>query len=298
MDTRLLTFLGNNESLYPKVLEARFPRVFGRLLELLDTPHIDEYLQDLMMDRRNGDRAGFPPDAAAEIIHLSNYLDTLHRADRKTGAWDEVPEYKRRELEQMGVEFSPGGLIRSIEENNQNAVHEFLSCGVDLEVRDERHWTPLMISAFNGNEAFALLLIKCGAKITACDKNGYNPLHWAAFNGYADVVKLLIDKGADPDSQSQFGWTALMQAATRGHLLACTDLILHGADVNLSTVDGWTALHKAANNGHVQVVRLLLDKGANRYAKYRDGRTALDLAERAGHREIVSLLNPGGAYAV
>jgi len=298
MDTRLLMLLGNDESLYPEVLEARFPRVFSKIVELIDTPHVDIYLQDLMVDKRSGDRAGFPPEAAAEIIRLSNYLDRLHNADRKVGAWDGVPEYKRHELERLGYDFSPGGLIKSIEENNQNAVHEFLSCGVDLEVRDERHWTPLMISSFNGNEEFALLLIKCGAKITACDKNGYNPLHWAAFNGYSNVVKLLIDKGADPNYQSQFGWTALMQAATRGHLIACAYLILRGADVNLATVDGWTALHKAANNGHTQVVKLLLDKGVNRYAKYSDGRSALDLAERAGHLEIVAMLNPGGAYAV
>ncbi len=298
MDTRLLMLLGNDKALYPEVLEARFPRVFNKIVELIETPHIDVYLQDLMVDKRSGDRAGFPPEAAAEIIRLSNYLDRLHGSDKQVGAWDDVPEYKRQELEQLGYDFSPGGLIKSIEENSQNAVHEFLSCGVDLEVRDERHWTPLMISSFNGNEEFALLLIKCGAKITACDKNGYNPLHWAAFNGYSNVVKLLIDKGADPNYQSQFGWTALMQAATRGHLLACAYLILRGADVNLATVDGWTALHKASNNGHTQVVKLLLDKGANRYAKYSDGRTALDLAERAGHREIVAMLNPGGAYAV
>ncbi|MFH2134323.1 MAG: ankyrin repeat domain-containing protein [Pseudomonadota bacterium] len=298
MDTRLLMLLGNDKSLYPEVLEARFPRVFNKIVELMDTPHIDIYLQDLMVDKRSGDRAGFPPEAAAEIIRLSNYLDKLHGSDKKVGAWDEVPEYRRQELENLGYEFSPGGLIKSVEENNQDAVQVFLSSGVDLEVRDERHWTPLMISSFNGNEDFALLLIKCGAKITACDKNGYNPLHWAAFNGYSNVIKLLIDKGANPNTQSQFGWTALMQAATRGHLIACAYLILRGGDVNLSTVDGWTALHKAANNGHVQVVKLLLDKGANRYAKYSDGRTALDLAERAGHQEIVSMLNPGGAYAV
>ena len=298
MDARLLMMLGNDKSLYPEVLEARFPRVFNKIVELMDTPHIDIYLQDLMVDKRSGDRAGFPPEAAAEIIRLSNYLDNLHGSNKQVGAWDDVPEFKRGELETLGYEFSPGGLIKSIEENNQDAVQVFLSCGVDLEVRDERNWTPLMISSFNGNEEFALLLIKCGAKITACDSNGYNPLHWAAFNGYSNVVKLLIDKGANPNAQSQFGWTALMQAATRGHLLACAYLILRGGDVNLSTVDGWTALHKAANNGHVQVVKLLLDKGANRYARYSDGRTALDLAERAGHQEIVSMLNPGGAYAV
>ena len=298
MDERLLKLLGGKQDIYPHLLEEKFPRVFNKLVELIETHHIDSYLQDLMMDKRGGDRAGFPIEAASEIIRISNYLSTLHSEGKKVGAWDDVPQYKREELQQFGYDFSPNGLLRSVEDGNIDAVQVFLSCGVDLEVRDERNWTPLMISSFNGNEAFALLLVKCGAKITAQDKNGYTPLHWAAFNGYSNVVKMLLEKGADPNFQSFFGWTALMQAATRGHLFACAYLISQGANVNLTSNDGWTALHKAANNGHTQVVKLLIDKGADLYARYRDGSTALDLATKAGHAGIIALLNPGQAFSV
>lgn len=298
MNPRLLNLLGGNDDIYPRVLEARFQRVFDKLLELWETPHIDAYLQDLMMDKRGGDRQGFPPEAAMEIIRLSNYLHGLREQGKEVNAWDEVPEYKRQEVQQRGYDFTPQGLLKSVEDGNEDVVQVFLSCGVNLEVRDERDWTPLMISSFNGNEEFALLLIKCGAKITARDKNDYTPLHWAAYNGYANVVRLLLEKGADPDSQSQFGWTALMQAATRGHLLACAHLIARGADVNLASTDGWTALHKAANNGHTQIVKLLLDKGANRYVQYQDGSTPLDLATKAGHKDIIALLHPGHGLSV
>ncbi len=298
MDQRLLKLLGAKEDLYPKVLEERFPRVFGKILELIETEHIEPYLQDLMMDQRSGDRAGFPREAAAEIVRIGNYLHSLHEQDKEINAWADIPEFKRLEIEQLGYDFNPQGLLKSVEDGNQDAVQVFLSCGVDLEVRDERDWTPLMISSFNGNEEFALLLIKCGAKFTTCDKNGYTPLHWAAYNGYANVVKMLLEKGADPNVQSLFGWTALMQAATRGHLLACGYLIAKGADVNLASVDGWTALHKASNNGHTQIVKLLLDKGANRYAQYQNGDTPLDLAVKAGHQSIVDLLNPGHKFSV
>ncbi len=291
MDERLFKLLGSNDAVYPHLIEEKFPRVFTKILELIETSHIDAYLGDLMVDKRSGDRAGFPPEAASELIRLSNYLSAMHEQGKEVSAWDEVPEYKRHEVERLGYDFTPNGLLKSVEDGNQDAVQVFLSCGVDLEVRDERNWTPLMISSFNGNEEFALLLIKCGAKIAARDKNGYTPLHWAAFNGFSNVVKALLQKEADPNALSDFGWTALMQAATRGHLLACAYLIAQGADVNLATLDGWTALHKAANNGHTQIVKLLLDKGANRYAQYQDGNTPIDLAAKAGHNEIVDLLN-------
>ena len=177
MDKRLLNLLNGDETIYPHVLEERFPRVFGKLLELWETKHIDAYLQDLMVDKRGGDRAGFPPEAAEEIIRLSNYLDSLHNTNKVTNAWEDIPEYKRHEIERFGYDFSPQGLLKSVEDGNHDAVQVFLSCGVNLEVRDERNWTPLMISSFNGNEEFALLLIKCGARISTRDKNGYTPLH-------------------------------------------------------------------------------------------------------------------------
>lgn len=291
MNPRLLNLLGGNEELYPHMLEEKFPRVFGKLLELWETPHIDVYLQDLMVDKRGGDREGFPLEAAGEIIRLSNYLHALQNQGKEINAWDDIPEYKRQELEQYGYDFTGQGLLKSVDDNNQNAVQVFLSCGVDLEVHDDRNWTPLMVSAFNGNLDFAKLLIKCGARVSTKDKNGYSPLHWAAYNGHVDVLKLLIEKGAEPDTKSQTGWTALMQAATRGHLLACAYLVFRGADVNSATTDGWTSLHKAANNGHIDVVKLLLEKGANRFAKYQDGNTPIDLAIKAGHLDIVDMLN-------
>jgi ankyrin repeat protein len=298
MDQRLLKMLDGNEDIYPHLLEARFPRVFNKLLELSETTHLEVFLQDLLMDKHGGERAGFPPEVAREIFRLGNFLHALQQQEKEISAWDEVPQYKRDEVERCGYEFTPQGLLKSVEDGNQDAVQVFLSCGVDLEVRDERDWTPLMISSFNGNEAFALLLIKCGAKIATRDKAGYTPLHWAAYNGFSNVVKMLLEKGADPNVQSQFGWTALMQAATRGHLLACAYLLAQGADVNLASVDGWTALHKAANNGHTQIVKLLLEKGANRLAQYQDGNTPLDLATKAEHQDIIALLNSWQARSV
>jgi hypothetical protein len=291
MNPRLHKLLSKNLDVYPTLLEEKFPRVFNKLLELWDTPHLEIFLQDLLMDNRSGNRQGFPPEAASEIIKLSNYLDSLKAPETGGDAWEGVRDFKRHELERFGYEFSAKGLMKSIEDNNEDAVQAFLSAGVDLEVRDDRNWTPLMVAAFNGNLDFTKLLIQCGARISAQDKNGYAALHWAAYNGHVEIIKLLIEKEAEPNLQSQFGWTALMQAATRGHLIACAYLIFRGADVNMTTSDGWTSLHKAANNGHIEIVKLLLAKGANRFAKYQDGKTALDLAIKAEHLDIVELLN-------
>ncbi len=293
MDQRLLTLLGGNEDIYPYMMEEQFPIVFKKLIELWKTPQIHGFLNDLLIDKRGGSRAGFPAGVAKEIFRLSNYLGEQEEHVEDISAWGDIPEHKRLALKQYGYEFTPKGLLQSVEDANLEAMKIFLSCGMNLEVRNERDWTPLMISAFNGKEVIASLLIKCGAKMTTQDKDGYAPLHWAAYNGFDNVVKLLLEKKADPNSRSVLGWTALMQAATRGQLIVCAYLISHGADVNLASFDGWTALHKASNNGHKHVVKLLLDKGADKYAKYQDGKTPLDLAVIEGQYEIVKMLNPG-----
>ena len=291
MTPRQLYKIIGNGKIYPHLLEEKFPRVFNKILELWQTPHIEAYLQDLLVDKRAGDRQGFPIEAAMEIMRLGNFIHEQRNTVKDIQAWEDIPEYKRNELLQFGYEYTANGLLKSVEDGNQSAVQVFLSCGIDLEVHDERNWTPLMIAAFNGNLEFAQLLVQCGARVNTRDKNGYTPLHWAAYNGHINVVKMLIDKGAEPDTPSHFGWTALMQAATRGQLLACAYLIFRGANVNSATQDGWTSLHKAANNGHDEIVKLLLSKGADRFAKYLDGSTPIDLAIKAGQLDIVALLH-------
>ncbi len=294
MNPRLLNLLSGDEAIYPHVLEAKFPRVFNELLELWETPQIDAYLQDLLLNSRDGERAGFPPEAAKEIFRLSNLASESHQLDKEIDVWGDDKETQRKQVVQSGYEFTSQGFLKAMGDGNLPVVQKMLSCGVNLEVRDERHWTALIIASFNGAENLALLLIKSKARIDTRDMKGYTALHWASFNGHSNMVKMLLVQGVDANTQSQFGWTALIQAATRGHLVACAYLIAHGADVNLAGSDGSMAHHKAANSGHTEVVKLLLDKGANRHAVQKDGSTALDLAVKNGHQSIVALLKLSG----
>jgi hypothetical protein len=285
------------EQFYPHLLEVKFPRVFSKLIELLDTQFFQSYLRALIMDNRSGNRAGFPPEVAREIMRLSNFVDEVLNKDKQVNAWDQVvweddSSFNRYELERYGFDLSPQGFLKSVERNHQEAIQIFLSSGVNLESQDERNWTPLMVAASNGNDELCSTLIQCGSRVSAKDKNGYTPLHWAAYNGHTHVAKLLLEKEAEVNEPSSSGWTPLMQAATRGHHDTCTYLIENRADVNLATSDGWTALHKSANNGHIEIVKLLLNNGANRFAKYQDGRMPVDLAIKAEHLDIAALLKP------
>jgi uncharacterized protein len=289
MNEKLLILIGNEVDRYPHALEQQYPRVFNKIIELWDSPQIDACFTDLLVSDRP-DRAGFPPEVASDIVYLSMVNSRRHEPG-KSDVWGNVLDTLKQEIEQQGVPFTPAGFIKAAESGNSAMVAQFLSAKMKVDTCDERQWTALMISAFNGKEDMATLLIKCGADVHHKDTGGYTPLHWAALNGFSKVVQLLLSKNADVNARSSHGWTALLQAATRGHLSVASILIENGADVNAATNDGWTPLHKAAANGHLAEVKLLLSKGAVSSVKYADGVTALDLAKKNKHEQIVAVLS-------
>lgn len=289
MNTALLAILNNNVENYPHALEQQFPRILDKIMSLWDTPDIDNYFAELMVSKRIN-RLGFPVEVASDIIYLSVIHARQHAPLNTANPWDELPEHFRQQIEMQGVPFSRKGFIQAVESGDKIAVSLFIGTGLDVDICDERQWTPLMISAFNGNEEVAALLIKAGASLNHRDAAGYTPLHWAAFNGYTEVVSLLLDKGADVNASSAYGWTPLLQAVTRGYLTVSSILLSRGADVNAVSDDGWTGLHKAAANGFLQEVLLLLSKGADVRARFADGTTPIDLAKKNRHQQIVLAL--------
>ncbi len=293
MDERVLQLLNGQKSQYPHALEQQFARILNKIIELWNTPQIESYFHDLMMDTRGGTRQGFPPQVASDIFNLSRMYD-LQKSEKikpkQVEAWEDVLERSKQEAEQKGYTAIPADFMKHVESGNAELVQKSLGEGVDLESRDERHWTPLMISSFNGNEKLALILICKGANVHVRDRTGYTPLHWTSYNGFDKVVEMLIRGGADVNARSNFGWTPLIQAATRGHMVVVMRLIAGGADVNAVSDDGWTALHKAAINGHEPIVKFLLSKGADAGIQYTDGSTALTFAMKNNHSGIAELL--------
>lgn len=293
MNERMWKLVQGIEKLYPHELEKQFPRIMYKIIDLWDTPQLDDYFIELMIDSRGGGRQGFPHEVATEIHRLSQVYDRLSHGEDKPASnpWAHIDIEKQHAIEEQGYKCTSQDFLKAADANNRTAVGLYLSAGFPVDLADERGWTPLMISSFNGNEEIAKLLIQSGANVNARDAAGYGPMHWAAFNGYVNVIKLLVIKQADVNAQSQHGWTPLLQAATRGHLTACSILIASGANVNLASKDGWTPLHKACANGHFEVAKLLLTYHADRNAKHQDGATPLSIATKNKREDIVALLN-------
>lgn len=311
MDQRLLRILNGETARYPYALESKFPRVFNKIMSLWDSPEIDAYFMDLVVDTRGG-REGFPPDVATEIVHLSLVHAAHHKSLQKQDVWEsatgtfaafasnampedsrvwhEPSEQVRIAIQRLGIACSPDGFLQAAEMGDRAAVGLFLDGGVGSEVRNERGWTPLMLAAFNGHPEVIELLLKHGADVYSNDLGGNSALHWAAFSGHVDCAQALLDEHADVDARNNFGWTPLLQATARRHLEVVMLLINRGANLNLCASDGNTALHKAAASGYVEIIRPLLAHDADTHLKNLEGETAVKLAIKNKYDAAIRVL--------
>ena len=66
MHEKIARYFEGKEQFYPAALEAKYARIFSRIMELWETYELEGYFSDLMVDKRGG-RQGFPPDVLNDL---------------------------------------------------------------------------------------------------------------------------------------------------------------------------------------------------------------------------------------
>lgn len=291
MNTQLAELMWGFEDKYPYKLDELYPRIVNKIVELWRDPEkLEAYFQELMIADHH-ERQGFPPEVASELFSLSSAYDKIYALAVANGdCWG-----NELEKPQSGVENQRNAdkFFKSLADGNAKEVIMLLDAGIDLEQRDQRGWTPVMIAAFEGTEEMALLLIHHGANVFAKDKKGYAPIHFAAYRNFTEVVAQLLKMNIDPNSQSDAGTTPLLQAAARGNTAVVEQLLKADASPNLANNEGWTPLHKAVANRHQAVVAALMKFKADPNAPHASGATPLAIAIDKGFKEILALLQQG-----
>jgi len=140
--------------------------------------------------------------------------------------------------------------------------------GVDINLRDDRGYTPLHYAAMAGNTQVAELLIAEGALINVQGsvdpgRTVDSPLHLAVYYGRTEVARLLISKSADVEIKDAGDCTPLYQAAYMGHKDIVEILLAADAQVDAQNRESQTPLYSAARAGRPDIVELLLNNGAD-----------------------------------
>lgn len=159
--------------------------------------------------------------------------------------------------------------------------------------------TSLFDTAVDGSTAQLKALLDKDANVNAKDERGYTALILASMSGNAANVKVLLNAGADIEAKDGFiGYTSLMYAALEGHSLIVDLLIKSGADVNVLPSGGsldeaneiaLPALNMAIHAQNAKCVKILLKAGAELYT-YKNGFNTLIDACLFGNSEIVQAI--------
>jgi len=133
---------------YPYALEQKYERVLNKIADLWDTPEIDDYFSDLLMDKR-GDRQGFPHDVAGEIVILSKTHEMLKQQAASEGGDPWEQEQAKKRLSEQGISFPAQYFMTTLERGDQAAAELFIKGGINVNYVGENGWTPLLIATFN-----------------------------------------------------------------------------------------------------------------------------------------------------
>jgi uncharacterized protein len=199
-------------------------------------------------------------------------------------------------LESKGSADPNADLLAAASTGDADAVAIALRLGADIEARDSRARTPLLLAVENDNVAAARLLVAFGADPNAVDAQHDTPWLVTGVTGSVAMVEVLLPAKPDFTIRNRFGGIAIIPASERGHVDYVRRVAKIGMNVNHVNDLGWTALLEAVILGdgsapYQQIVRILLDAGADPAIADRDGNTALEHARSKGFTAIAELLS-------
>lgn len=187
-------------------------------------------------------------------------------------------------------------LFRAAEQGDLAAARTAIAAKADLEARNERKRTPLIVATKAKQTEVAILLLEAGADPNAKDDINDSAFLYAGAEGYSKILRATLRYGAKVKSTNRFGGTALIPASEHGHTETVRILINAGVPLDHVNDLGWTAMLEAIvlGNGsadHVDVVRQLIGAGADTSIRDKDNKTPRSLAAARGFDEIVRLID-------
>lgn len=188
-------------------------------------------------------------------------------------------------------------VIELVKSNDAEGVKNALENGADVNTRDARGRSLLLLAAVGKKVKIAKILVEYKADVNLQDQQLDSPFLYAGANGQTELVKLFLQNGAKFDVFNRYNGTALIPACERGHV-ETVKILASTRDFPINHVNrlGWTALMEAVILGdgslkYQQIVQILKGKDAKDIAD-KDGVTALQHAKLLGFEEIVKILEP------
>jgi uncharacterized protein len=148
-------------------------------------------------------------------------------------------------------------VVKAAKENNQELISKYVELGGDLNVADNKGYTPLIFAAYFGHEGMADFLLKKGANACTKDKRGNTALMGAIFKGNVKIAFRLLKSECDIDQNNNANQTALMYATLFGRKEIAEKLIVKGAEIEAQDANGNSATSLAQDQFNREMIALL-----------------------------------------
>ncbi|MEV5763585.1 ankyrin repeat domain-containing protein [Micromonospora sp. NPDC052213] len=187
-------------------------------------------------------------------------------------------------------------LLTAADAGDPTAVRAALAAGADIETRDARRRTPLLLAAANDHVEVARILVEAGADPDALDDQHDTPWLVTGVTGSVAMLEVLLPADPDLTIVNRYGGISVIPASERGHVEYVRRVVRTGIDVNHVNNLGWTALLECVILGdgsrpYQQIAEILVGVGARVDVPDRDGVDAREHARRRGYAEIVAILS-------
>jgi uncharacterized protein len=194
-----------------------------------------------------------------------------------------------------GGDATDAGLLRAASVDDADAAALALRAGADLEARNERQQTPLLVASARDSVEVARILVALGADPDALDYRHDTPWLVTGVTGSVAMLETLLPAHPDLTVRNRYGGVSVIPASERGHVAYVRRVVQTDIDVNHVNDLGWTALLEAVILGdgstpYQQIVGTLLDAGADPSIADGDGVTALEHAQRTGQTTVAGII--------
>ncbi|KAL8694794.1 MAG: hypothetical protein Q9218_000640 [Villophora microphyllina] len=187
-------------------------------------------------------------------------------------------------------QISPSPLHIAAQKRLLEVAEILLQHKPDLELRDNRNQTPLIVACRLLDTRFVQRLLAAGADVKTADESLDTLITEMLRHRHFSILQLLLDHGVSLEERQPL----LLEAAAQGRTETIEFLLKNNMPVDAKD-QLFLPLIVAAEKGRKASVRVLVDSGASIDARDHNGNTALHAAVYSNSAEIVSLLLEHGA---
>ena len=179
----------------------------------------------------------------------------------------------------------------------KEVLQSIIDLGADVNARNKKNCTALMLASKNGNVDAMNVLVGAGADQGIEDDNGCSWIHYH-FDGDCrkEVFESMINLGACVNATNKKNTTPLMMASRKGNVDAMNVFLNAGADPAIEDANGYSWIHYAIFEGcSKEVLQSVIDLGADVNVTSKQNCSALMLASKKGNEDAINVLLGAGA---